>query len=92
MRWRSKEMGLRLLADHQYASNTVTAVLTPESIDSKKLLNTLREQDQVVFGGGQQQLDGKIFRVGHLGYFEEVDLVEAMDKMEMRLQEFGFKA
>ncbi len=92
VRWRSKEMGLRLLADHQYASNTVTAVLTPESIDSKKLLNTLREQDQVVFGGGQQQLDGKIFRVGHLGYFEEVDLVEAMDKMEMRLQEFGFKA
>jgi len=30
--------------------------------------------------------------VGHLGFFEEVDLVEAMDKMEMRLQEFGFKA
>src|SRR5258706_6133610 len=53
VRWRSKEMGLRLLADHQYASNTVTAVLTPESIDSKKLLNTLREQDHVVFGGGQ---------------------------------------
>ncbi len=91
VRWRAKEMGLRLLADHKNASNTVTAVLTPESVDTRKLLNTLREQDHVVFGGGQQHLDGKIFRVGHLGFFEEVDLVEAMDKMGMRLREFGFR-
>jgi len=92
VRWRAKEMGLQLLADHKNASNTVTAIRLPEGIDSKRLLNTLREQDHIVFGGGQQHLDGKIFRVGHLGFFEEVDLVEAMDKMEMRLQAFGFKA
>ncbi len=92
VRWRAKEMGLQLLADHKYASNTVTAIRIPEGIDSKRLLNILREQDHVVFGGGQQHLEGKIFRVGHLGFFEEVDLVEAMDKMEMRLQAFGFKA
>ena len=90
VRWRAKEMGLRLLADHERASNTVTAVLTPEGIDTKALLKKLREQDQVVFAGGQGPLDGKIFRVGHLGYFQEVDLVEAMDKMEFRLREFGF--
>jgi aspartate aminotransferase-like enzyme len=92
VRWRAKEMGLKLLGDHKNASNTVTAIRLPEGIDSKRLLNTLREQDHIVFGGGQQHLDGKIFRVGHLGFFEEVDLVEAMDKMEMRLQAFGFKA
>jgi aspartate aminotransferase-like enzyme len=92
VRWRVKEMGLRLLADHKNASDTVTAVLTPESIDTKALLSTLHQQDHVVFGGGQQHLEGKIFRVGHLGYFQEVDLVEAMDKMEMRLRGFGFKA
>jgi len=92
VRWRAKEMGLKLLADHKNASNTVTAIRLPEGIDSKRLLNTLREQDHIVFGGGQQHLEGKIFRVGHLGFFEEVDLVEAMDKMEMRLQAFGFKA
>ncbi len=92
VRWRAKEMGLHLLADHKNASNTVTAIRIPEGIDSKRLLNTLREQDHIVFGGGQQHLEGKIFRVGHLGFFEEVDLVEAMDKMEMRLQAFGFKA
>jgi len=90
VRWRVKQMGLQLLADHEHASNTVTAVLTPGGIDTKALLKKLREQDQVVFAGGQGPLDGKIFRVGHLGFFQEVDLVEAMDKMEMRLREFGF--
>jgi aspartate aminotransferase-like enzyme len=92
VRWRAKEIGLRLLADHKNASNTVTAIFTPESIDAKALLKALRQEDRVVFGGGQQQLEGKIFRVGHLGFFEEVDLVEAMDKMEMRLRESGFSA
>ncbi len=92
VRWRAKEMGLRLLSDHKNASNTVTAVLTPEGIDTKALLKTLREEDHVVFAGGQQHLEGKIFRVGHLGFFEEVDLVEAMDTMEIRLREFGFNA
>ena len=92
VRWRAKEMGLRLLADHQNASNTITAVLTPEGIDAKALLKVLREEDHVVFAGGQQHLEGKIFRVGHLGFFEEVDLVEAMDAMEMRLRAFGFNA
>ena len=92
VRWRAKEMGLRLLADHKNASNTITAVLTPEGVDSKALLKVLREEDHVVFAGGQQHLEGKIFRVGHLGFFEEVDLVEAMDAMEMRLRALGFNA
>ncbi|HZU68135.1 MAG TPA: alanine--glyoxylate aminotransferase family protein [Ktedonobacteraceae bacterium] len=92
VRWRAKEMGLQLLADHEYASNTVTAILSPQGIDTKALLKKLREEDQVVFAGGQGQLDGKIFRVGHLGYFEEADLAEAMDRLELRLGEMGFHA
>ena len=91
VRWRAKDMGLKLLADHDRASNTVTAILLPEGIDGKALLKKVREEDSVVFGGGQEQLEGKVFRVGHLGFFEEVDLVEAMDKFENRLREFGFQ-
>ncbi len=91
VRWRAKDMGLKLLADHAYASNTVTAVVIPDGIDGKALLKKVREADGVVFGGGQEHLEGKIFRVGHLGFFEEVDLVEAMDTMEKRLREFGFQ-
>jgi aspartate aminotransferase-like enzyme len=91
VRWRAKNMGLKLLADHDRASNTVTAILLPEGIDGKALLKKVREVDGVVFGGGQEQLEGKIFRVGHLGFFEEADLVEALDKFENRLREFGFQ-
>lgn len=91
VRNRVRTMGLKLLADHANASNTVTAVLAPEGINTKALLKILREQDHIVLGGGQEHLDGKIFRVGHLGFFEEAELVEAMDAVEKRLHEFGFK-
>jgi aspartate aminotransferase-like enzyme len=91
VRNRVRTMGLKLLADHTNASNTVTAVLAPEGINTKALLKILREQDHIVLGGGQEHLDGKIFRVGHLGFFVEAELVEAMDAVEKRLHEFGFK-
>lgn len=91
VRWRAKEMGLHLLADHAHASNTVTAIFTPDEINTTLLVKTLREQDHVVFAGGQGDFKEKIIRVGHLGYFQEADLVEAMDKLEIRLHEFGFR-
>lgn len=92
VRWRAREIGLQLFADEAHASNTVTAIRMPEDVDTKALLKKLREEDHVVFAGGQEHLAGKIIRVGHLGYFEEVDLVEGMDKLEMRLREQGFEA
>src|SRR2546421_6398291 len=91
VRWRVQDMGLRLLANHADASNTVTAVLTPEDIDTKALLEKVRAEDGGGFCGGEEHLDGKVFRVGHMGFFEEVDLVEALDKVESRLREFGFQ-
>ncbi len=91
VRRRAKAMGLQLLADHPYASNTVTAILMPPGIDTKALLKVLREQDHVVLGGGQEYLSGKIVRVGHMGYFHEAELADAMDKLEMRLRQLGFQ-
>ena len=91
VRSRAKSMRLQLLADHASASNTVTAILTPEGIDTKALLKKLREQDHVVLAGGQDHLEGKIFRVAHLGFFTEADLAQAMDCLEARLHELGFK-
>jgi aspartate aminotransferase-like enzyme len=91
VRSRAKAMGLQLLANHEQASNTVTAMLTPEGINTKALLKKLREQDSVVLAGGQDRLEGKIFRVGHLGFFSETDLAHTMDRVEARLHELGFK-
>lgn len=91
VRNRARQLGLQLLADHPYASNTVTAILLPETINGKAFLKKIREEDGVVFAGGQEHLEGKIFRVGHLGYFTEQHLKDAMDVVEKRLQEFGFQ-
>jgi aspartate aminotransferase-like enzyme len=87
----AKAMGLQLLADHKNASNTVTAIMTPEGIDTKQFLKKLHDKDHVVIQGGQGPLEGKIFRIGHLGYFTKQDLVQATDTAEKRLRELGFK-
>ena len=91
VRGRARALGLRLLADHPRASNTVTAIYTPEGIDTKALLKVLREEDHVVLANGQAHLEGKIFRIGHLGGFEQRDLVAALDRLEVRLGEMGYK-
>ena len=87
-----RAIGLHLLADPVSASNTVTAVRVPEGIDAKALLNTLRERDQVVLAGGQEQLSGKIFRIGHMGSCEVRDLFTALNCLQVSLKEFGFAA
>jgi len=91
VRARAKAFGLPLLADHPNASNTITSVVSPEGVDSKALLKILNKQDNVVLAGGQGKFEGKIFRIGHLGYFKKQDLAEAMDRLEVRLVELGYQ-
>jgi aspartate aminotransferase-like enzyme len=92
VRERAQKMGLKLLAqDLRFASNTVTSIKTPEGIDTKKLLNILHTQDNIVIADGQDHMKGKIFRVGHLGYFTEADLAQTMDALEQRLHELGYQ-
>src|SRR6266699_971063 len=86
-----RAIGLRLLADPAYASNTVTAVRVPESIDAKVLLTTLHERDRVVLAGGQEHLSGKIVRIAHMGCCEVRDLFTALNCLQVRLQELGFQ-
>ena len=69
-----KSLGLSLFADEKYASNTVTAVAVKDGLDVKKLLQIMREEYQIVLAGGQQSLQGKIFRIGHLGLVTEDDI------------------
>jgi len=88
-----KDMGLKLLAvDEKYASNTVTAVWPPAGIDPDKLRKTLRDKSQVVLSGGQGALEGKIFRIGHLGMCEEKDIANALAALKSGLKDHGFAA
>ncbi|MCZ2110030.1 MAG: alanine--glyoxylate aminotransferase family protein [Dehalococcoidia bacterium] len=87
-RERVKRWGLKLVpTDERYASNTVTAVWWPDGVDGKAISKRAREEFGVVLGGGQGKLEGKIFRVGHLGWFGHDDIEQALDVVEKLLNE-----
>ena len=87
-----KSLGLSLFADEYYASNTVTAIATSDGLDTKKMLKILREEHQIVLGGGQQRLDGKIFRIGHLGWVTEGDIETVISALKVVLPQAGFRS
>jgi aspartate aminotransferase-like enzyme len=84
-------LGLRLLADPEVASPTVTAVYFPEALAgqrSEAVFKTWRDLG-LVLGEGQAQLAGKIFRIGHLGAVYEADVVATVEAMERGLEANG---
>lgn len=85
-----RAIGLPLLAEEPYASNAVTAVRVPEGLDVRRLVAQLKEEHGVVVAGGQGPLEGKIFRIGHLGYVERQDILAALAALEEVLPELGF--
>ena len=85
-----KSLGLALFPEESCASNTVTAVRVPEGLDVKKLLQILREERSLVLSGGQQRLDGQIFRIGHLGWVDEADIEVVIKELEATLPRVGF--
>lgn len=89
-RSRARQMGLELLADPAYASNTVTAIKAPAGIEVKALRKALREQDRIVIAGGQEQLEGKIVRIGHLGHVHQPEVSATMDALEKHLVALGY--
>ena len=84
-------LGLSLLAEPRWYSQTVTAVRVPAGVEAKSLLVRLRERYGVVVGGGQQQAEGKIFRVGNMGALAERDLIGAIGALELALGDLGVR-
>ncbi|TMG03440.1 MAG: alanine--glyoxylate aminotransferase family protein [Chloroflexi bacterium] len=86
-----KAFGLELLCqDERYASDTVTAIKCPEGVEVSALRNTMEDEYNVVIAGGQGKLQGKIFRIGHLGLVEEEDIRETLAALEQTLAKLGF--
>ncbi|MBL7209851.1 MAG: alanine--glyoxylate aminotransferase family protein [Dehalococcoidia bacterium] len=76
-----KSLGLSLFADEKCASDTITAVKASDGLDVARLLQILREEHKVVLAGGQANLAGKIFRIGHLGWVTEDDIKEVLEAL-----------
>jgi len=90
-RERARTLGLQLFAEPSHASNTVTAIQVPAGIEAKALTRALRENEGVVIAGGQEKLEGQIFRIGHLGYVHEAEIVACMDALERQLAKLGYR-
>ena len=73
----AKKMNLKLFADPKYLSPSVTAILT-EGIDAEKFRKRIKDKYDILLAGGQDHLKGKIFRVGHLGYVNDRDIISVV--------------
>ncbi|MDD5247069.1 MAG: alanine--glyoxylate aminotransferase family protein [Candidatus Omnitrophica bacterium] len=83
-------LGLELFAPSA-GSDVVTAVKVPAGIDGEKLVKTMRDKYGVTFAGGQAELKGKIFRMAHMGFIEEFDIIVGISCLEKVLHEMGYK-
>lgn len=86
-----KAIGLELLAKDEFASPSVTAIKTPAGIDVKNLRSIMRVKYNVITAGGQGKLEDKIFRIGHLGFVDKMDIIVTLSALEMSLLEVGYK-
>ncbi|MGI8928763.1 MAG: pyridoxal-phosphate-dependent aminotransferase family protein [Candidatus Limnocylindrales bacterium] len=83
-------LGIRLLADPEVASNTVTSAWLPDGVEWSALTKACRARG-LVLAGGQGPLTGRIFRVGHLGSVSTDDMVRCMEILEDALTELGIE-
>jgi len=85
-----KALGLELFAP-QAASDAVTAVKVPQGIDGEKLVKVMRDTYGVTIAGGQSEMKGKIFRIAHMGYIGEFDIIMGISCLEKVLKQMGYK-
>jgi serine---pyruvate transaminase len=84
-----KMMGLELFSPDDDSSAVVTAIRAPEGIDSDELVLLLRDRHGITLAPGQGELKGKIFRIGHIGYYDVFDITTALAAVELALVELG---
>lgn len=82
-------LGLALFA--KAPSSAMTTVVAPDGIDSEALVKHLFEEYGIKLVGGQDAVKGKIFRVAHLGYFDDFDMLVVIGAIERGLHDLGAK-
>ena len=85
----AKAMGLELFSPDEDRSAVVTAIQAPDGIDATELVSALRDRFGITIANGQGALKGKIFRIGHIGYFDVFDITTALAAVELVLADLG---
>ena len=82
-------LGLEMLPRKGFESNTVSAIRYPPGLDDKKFRGMLEREYRTIVQGGQAQLRGKIFRIGHMGIVALQDLAAGFSGIEAVLGKLG---
>ena len=82
-------MGLKVFA--RDPSDSLTALLLPEGLDEPAFRKRLRTDYGIVVAGGQDQLKGRVIRLNHMGYVDEMDTLAALTAIELTLHKMGRK-
>jgi serine---pyruvate transaminase len=85
----AKAMGLELFSPDDDRSAVVTAIRAPEGVDAGDVVSALRDRFGITIAGGQGSLKGKIFRIGHIGWFDVFDITTALAAVELVLADAG---
>jgi len=84
-----KAMGLELFSPDEDRSAVVTAARMPDGFEASALTRALRDRHGITIAGGQGELKEAIFRIGHIGWFDEFDIATALSAVELVLSELG---
>jgi aspartate aminotransferase-like enzyme len=82
-------MGLELFSPDDDRAAVVTAVHAPEGVDATEVVRALRDRFGITIANGQGELKGRIFRIGHIGYFDVFDITTTLSAVELALAELG---
>lgn len=85
-----KAMGMPLFAADECASPAITAVM-PSGVEAEQIRSIMRKRFDIALAGGQDHLSGQIFRIGHLGFVSDRDILSAIGALESTLQELGYE-
>jgi serine---pyruvate transaminase len=85
----AKAMGLDLFSPDEERSAIVTAIRAPDGVDATEVVEQLRDRFGITIANGQGDLKGKIFRIGHIGWFDVFDITTALAAVELALADAG---
>jgi aspartate aminotransferase-like enzyme len=84
-----KALGLELFSPDEDRSAVVTAVRAPSGVDGTDVVKALRDRFGITIANGQGELKGKIFRLGHIGWFDVFDITTQIAAVELVLADLG---
>ncbi len=83
-----KAMGLKLYTKESCGSPAITAV-EPNNADPENIRKVIKNDFDILLAGGQDHLKGKIFRIGHLGFVNDRDIISVISALESTLDKMG---